>query len=514
MRSDIPFDIAELDQYAFDTLRNWELPGLAIAVVEPNRDPIFSCHGLRDIGGTDSVTCDSVFAVGSLTKAFTATAIGMLVEEGRLHWDDPIEEHLPRFALAEPQLSRIATIRDLLAHRVGWDEDYWGQFGNRLDLSRGQLIRSLRFAETGAKFRAHFAYSNLFYLAAGEIVPAVTGQSWDDFLTERIFKALGMNSSSTRAAALTSAANHAKPHIRDMQGLLCPDPIRTSAWWTMDNHGPSGSINSTASDLSLWLRVHLDAFRSHKHLVSHGVLREMHRQHMVTTGEPDDGVSISLGYGLGWQIGYYRGYRCSHHEGAFRGFSAYAALLRDQNCGVAVLANSRDAVKGELTRAVGQWVLDRLLQAPRRDWQLEHRRAFVQTQQGQSDRETARMSSQIHDTKPSLTLPDYVGCYCNPAFAPWQVAVVEGRLVMRRSRDGEPYWAALDHWHYDTFLSIWNDPLVDYWPSRFISFCLDSAGSVVALRLSHEPGGPGSRFERVGQGSTTEEPNREPVVSV
>ena len=482
-----------LDDHIEGVLRDWEVPGLAITIVHEAGRGLVKGYGLREIGGTDPVTPDTVFTIGSLTKAFTAAAIGLLVDEGRIGWDDPVQYHLKGFELADPYASRITTIRDLLAHRVGWEEDYWGHFANRLDLSRQEIIQSLRFADSGAAFRARHVYSNILYLVAGEIIPAVTGHSWDDFVKDRIFGPLGMNSTSTRAAALAASQNHATPHTRDSRGRQRIDPIRFDAWWTMDNHGPAGSINSTARDMSIWLRAYCEPTGSP---FSKSVLHEMHSPQMLINDEDEDDANITRGYGLGWRIGLYHGHPYSYHEGAFRGMSAYAALLPESGSGVAVLANARDAVEGRLTRAVGQWVLDHILGAPERDWQREYRQSFLAAIEVQATTERAWASMRAQNTGPSLPLSRYVGRYHHPAFAPWEVVAQHDRLIARRLRGGEAYSGVLDHWHHDTFMTIWNDPLVDYWPARFISFSLDSAGLVEAFRFSHEPGRTGTRFKK------------------
>lgn len=482
-----------LDDHIQGVLRDWEIPGIAIAIVTGDGQDLLKGYGLCERGKINPVTPDTLFTIGSLTKAFTAAAIGLLVDDGRISWDDPVQHHLPSFELADPYASRITTIRDLLAHRVGWDENYWVHFANRLDLSRQEIVDSLRLADSGAAFRARSVYSNMLYLVVGEVIQAVTGQSWDDFVKERIFGPLGMNFTNSRASALAASKNHATPHIRDSRGQQRIDPIHFDAWWTMDNHGPSGSINSTVTDMSKWLRAHCQPTGSP---FSKLVLREMHSPQMLISDENEDSASVVCSYGLGWRIGLYYGRPYSYHEGAFRGMSAYAALLTEFGSGIVVLANARDAVKGRLTRAIGQWVLDHILGAPKRDWQEEYRQSFLAEIEANAASERAWASMRAQNTSPSLPLSGYIGHYYHPAFAPWEIVVKKDNLIARRVRTGKTYSGVLDHWHHNTFVTHWNDPLVDYWPARFISFTLDSAGLVDAFRFSHEPGGASTRFQK------------------
>jgi CubicO group peptidase (beta-lactamase class C family) len=475
---------SEVDEFVQRVLSRWQIPGLALAVLAEPNVSLAKAYGLREIGGNDLVTPDTVFTIGSLTKAFTAAALALLVDAGRIGWDHPVRRYIPDFALADGWLSEHVTVRDLLAHRVGWEEHYWFNFANRLHLTRTEIVRSLRTARVSNDFRARFVYSNLMYVAAGEIIPAVTGQSWDDFVKDHLLRPLSMNSTSTSARQLLNAPNHACPHVRDRTGQLRSDPLLVDAWWTMDNHGASGSINSTAVDLISWMKFHLPRSYSGPRPLTERTLAEVHSPHTLVGSFENDEAILNLGYGLGWQIATYRGRRCSYHEGAFRGMSAYIIIFHELGCGVAVLANSRDAVKGNVTRAVGEWLSDRVLGAPRHDWERASRGRYDAQKQSREELERTWVSRRRSDVTP-LPLCKYEGIYSDPPYTSWVVELDAGELIIR-SPTGV-YSARLEHWNDDVFVSYWNDHLIDYWPARFVQFALGADGMPGSCHFCSDP---------------------------
>lgn len=480
-------DIDAIRSFVGETLQKWQIPGAAIAVVAPDLEPITEAFGVRQLGSPAKVTPNTTFGVGSLSKAFTAAALGLLVDEGHLDWDDPVAAHLPYFTLADPYLGRMTTIRDLLAHRVGWQEDYWTHFANRLPLSREELVRSLRFAETG-RFRSHYAYSNVLYVAAGQVVEAISGRPWDQFVIERLFEPLGMTSGSTRARDLLAASNHATSHFRTLSGDLVVDPIRPDLWWTADTYGPAASVNLTIRDFIPWIRLWLAKGRhDNRSVLSQSTVEQIFQPCTLTDGRPRPANDIDeLGYGLGWLVCRYRRQLLLCHSGAFRGMSAYIGMVPEAGVGVAVLANSRDSVIGDLSTALGQWLLDLHLGLSERNWPEEYRLSlqneWIRRRKVAAEAGAIRLAG----TSPSLPLQSYAGQYRHPAFAPWSVTYEDGRLTIQR----EPYHATLQHWHLDTFRVMWNDPLTDYWPGEFICFSVDPGGTIASMRLLHnlEPG--------------------------
>ena len=242
-----PNPLQGLDAAVERALRDWEMPGLALAIVKDDAVVLSRGYGVRELGQPTPVDERTVFAIGSVTKAFTAAALGMLVDEGKVGWDDPVTEHLPDFQLYDPYVTREITLRDLLTHRSGLPRGDLIWIGS--DFDRAEILRRLRYLPPRWSFRSHYGYQNVLYLAAGQVVAAVTGRSWDEFVRERIFAPLGMTNSSTSVTALADAANVATPHA-DVDGRIRPVPYRN-----IDCIAPAGAINSNVAEMTQWIRT-------------------------------------------------------------------------------------------------------------------------------------------------------------------------------------------------------------------------------------------------------------------
>ena len=234
------------DEYIGQVVRDWKVPGLAIAVVKGDTVGFAKGYGVRKLG--ESVPGDekTLFAIGSCSKAFTATALAMLVDDGKISWDDPVIKHLRDFQLSDPYATREMTVRDLLCHRSGLARHDLLWYG--ASISREEVIRRLRHAPMSTSFRSQFGYQNIMYVAAGQIISAVTGQSWDDFVKQRIFTPLEMTDSNTTTTVLGHAANVATTHEK------IEDKVEAVLYRNIDNVGPAGSINSSVADMAQWMR--------------------------------------------------------------------------------------------------------------------------------------------------------------------------------------------------------------------------------------------------------------------
>jgi CubicO group peptidase (beta-lactamase class C family) len=280
------------------------------------------------MGQPGAVDERTVFAIGSETKAFTAAALAMLVDEGRIRWDDPAATYLKGFALFDPIASHELTIRDMLSHRSGLppagDELWYGS-----DNSRADLLYRVRFLKPDAPFRSHFGYQNIMVVGAGEIIPAVAGKSWDAFVAERLFRPLGMTSSNTSVTALEGESNVAVPHER-IDGKLQPIGYRD-----VDNVGPAGSINSNVVDMAQWIRLQLGGGRfGGKELIKPATFLEMHTPQVLIERDGLQSIIYAdahfLAYGLGWFLFDYHGRKVSEHSGRIDGMTADLMLVPEE----------------------------------------------------------------------------------------------------------------------------------------------------------------------------------------
>jgi CubicO group peptidase (beta-lactamase class C family) len=302
-----------LDAYVEAAMRDWQVPGLALAIVRNDSVIYARGYGTTEAGGGSPVDEHTLFAIASTTKAMTAAALGMLVDEGRVAWDDPVTRHLPSFQLGDPWVSRGLTVRDLLTHRAGLARS--DQLWIAAPFDRAEILRRARHLPTAAGFRSEYGYNNIMYIAAGEVVGAAAGTTWDDFLDERLFGPLGMTRSTSRAATVATRDNVASSHVM-VDGRVVPVPRRN-----YDNIGGAGGVFSSAWDMAQWIRLHLGGGAyDGRRLIEAGTVREMHTPHTVIRG---DTVSERLfpdthfrAYGLGWMLQDYRGRKMVYHSGS------------------------------------------------------------------------------------------------------------------------------------------------------------------------------------------------------
>ena len=461
-----------IDGYVSKAVQEWKEPGLAIAIVKDGHVVFLKGYGVRKLGGAKPIDPDSIFEIGSLTKAFTAAALGMLVDEGKLHWDDRVIDHMPDFRLYDPWVTREIRVRDLLCHRSGLPA-YGGDllvFGSTY--TRQEIVRRLRFIKPVSSFRSTYAYSNVMVLAAGQLIPRITGKTWDEFVRERIFAPLGMRSTYTSTSQLPAGGDIATPHIY-VNGKSQPDERGN-----YDNIGPAGSINSTARDMAQWIRLQLGegTVDGHK-LFSEEVSREMWSAQTPIHSKPSAGLPTPQfqAYGLGWGISEYRGHKLLSHGGALSGMTARIAIMPDEKLGFAILTNGELPVQTPLMYRI----LDAYLDAPERDWSGEALSRFTREQEDDRAKAKKQDAQRVAGTKPPLALASYAGTYRSDAFGDMKIAQRENKLEVRllplRGAAGDA-----EYWQYGAFRITWRDP---GWPKTFLLFHLNANGSIADARL-------------------------------
>ncbi|MGD9723455.1 MAG: serine hydrolase [Pirellulales bacterium] len=461
--------LAGLDDYLTKAIADWKVPGLAIAIVKDDALVHAKGYGVRKLGESTPVDERSLFAIGSTSKAFTAACLAILADEGKLKWDDPATKYLPSFELYDPYATRELTVRDLVCHRCGLSRGDALWYATAYD--RAEVLRRLRYLKPSWSFRSRYGYQNIMFLAAGEIVPAVTGQSWDEFVKQRIFLPLGMNSACTSVKELASNSNVATPHV-ELEGTL--EPV---AWRNIDNVGPAGSINASVADMAQWLRLQLgQGLLDGKRIVSAAAIDEMQSPQTVVRLEdvtqrfyPDAHL---MAYGLGWFLHDYRGRKVVEHGGAIDGMRAQVALVPEEKLGVVILCNKGGS---GLPGPLMFHVIDCYLGKTERDWSSEALAKVRELEAKGKEEESKRDAKRVKDTRPSLPLEKYAGKYSQDLYGDSSVALENGNLVLTR---GPAVVADLEHWHYDTFRAKFRDRVID---KELVTFRLDAAGQVHAL---------------------------------
>jgi CubicO group peptidase (beta-lactamase class C family) len=470
-------DLAALDRYIAQARQDWEVPGLAVAIVKDGVTVFARGYGVRDARHVDAVDEHTLFAIASNTKAFTAAALAMLVDEGRLSWDDRVREHLPWFELYDPYVSSEMRIRDLLSHRSGL-----GTFSGDLlwygtPYTAEEVVRRARFLPPAGPFRAHYGYSNLMFIAAGEVVRAVSGEPWPVFVQQRILQPLGMRRTVLSTRSLAERDNVATPHGTH-DGELVP-----FGWYGWDAMGAAGSIISSASEMADWLQLQL---RGGVTAAGDTLFRPLQQRAMWTVHTPIAVTPASgelypttnfRGYGLGWSLNDYRGRKLVSHGGGYDGMYSRVVLVPEDGLGMVILTNSMTGI----ATALANHVVDAYLGGQTRDWSavlLERERAAVARE---TERRAGVVRQTIPNTRPSLPLQAYAATYGGALYGDAIVSLEDGRLVLRLVPNPD-FVADLRHLQLDTFIVEWRRP----WPwfgAGTAQFVLSPAGTPAQLRL-------------------------------
>ena len=348
-----------VERFVLEQLAAWEVPGCAVAAVGDGRIRLAAGWGQRDLATKLPVTSDTLFAIGSTTKAFTAATVGAVVDDGLLEWERPLRDYVPELRLADPVVTDRLTVVDLLSHRSGLPRHdlAWLGYPSR---SRAELVRRLRFLPLSRDLRQEFQYCNLGYLLAGHAVEVLCGTSWEDYLRTRLLTPLEMGRSNLSADDMTADADHAAAYER-RQGVVVPVPQRP-----VTALAPAGALNSCASDMARWLLAQLGGGQVDGRVVmSPDTVARQHAPHIVLPEDRTFPASTRHAYGLGWKIGRYRDHRLAEHGGGIDGFQTECMLLPDDGIGVAVLTNTSSSA---MAPVVAYRVLDELLRLEPLDW--------------------------------------------------------------------------------------------------------------------------------------------------
>jgi CubicO group peptidase (beta-lactamase class C family) len=473
----------DLDDYVARVLKEFEVPGLAVAVVKDGKVALAKGYGARKFGEPAPVDAQTLFGIASNTKAFTAAALAILVDDGKISWDDPVTKHLPGFQMYDPYVTREMTVRDLLTHRSGLGLGAGDlMFFPPTTFTREEIVARLRHIKPATSFRSRYAYDNVLYVVAGQVVAAASGKSWDDFIKERIFAPLGMTASNTSVKDLRPGGNFVSPHQK-VEGRLQPVP-----YMNIDNTAPAGAINSNVAEMAKWVAVLLDegAIQSgqngNRRLFSQRQSREMWlAQTPIPAGNPPPQLSALrsnfTAYGLGWGLSDYRGYKVVSHSGGLLGMVSRVRLIPDLKLGVVVLTNQE---AGGAMEAISHHVIDHYMKAPATDWIGGFRSLSEQRLAQAKEAEKRQSAARNADSKPSLPPAKYAGRYIDAWYGEVTIEPEEGKLVLRFSRT-PGLVGDLEHWQYDTFVARWRDRSLN--ADAFVTFALKPDGAVEQMKM-------------------------------
>lgn len=455
------------DEWVESSRQDWKIPGMAVGIVKDGKVIYAKGFGEKQLGSGEAVDANTIFSIASVSKNITAAALGILVDEGKIDWDDKITKHIPWFQLKDPWVTNELTIRDALTHRVGSGR----VLGNRLQFMtespRDTILYQMRYMDLEKPFRSDFVYNNVMYSLAGQVIEHVEGVTWDEFLQTRLFAPLGMNTATTSITEFKAGDNQAYPH-QEIDGKVVS--IQRRNW---DNAGPAGGVNASVNDLNKWMLMQLGTSGEYngKTIISKKQMNEIHKPQMVS-GQANAMAAQST-YGFGWNITDHKGKRVITHGGATDGFNTSMYLMPELELGIIVVGNTFNG----LGNAVAYQVMDAFLG----DSEVDYNERYLNRYKASYERASAAREK-IHEervkkTKPSLDLDAYTGVYLSEGYGKVEVKKVGKDLVMYFwNTDGLE--AKLEHWHFDTFRAVWKNPAQR---EEFMQFHLNKTGKVGAL---------------------------------
>ena len=466
------------------------VPGMAVAIVEHGTVVHARGYGVRRLGAPERVDADTIFPTGSTGKAMTTAALAILVDQKKIGWDDKVTDHLSGFQMYDPWVTREMTIRDLLVHRSGLGLGAGDLlFVPRTSLTRAESVQRLRYIKPATSFRSGYAYDNVLYMVAGQLIEAVSGQTWEAFVRDHLFKPAGMDESTTDDADFFATANRAQPHARMDGGFrgIGKQEVLDERAGLGRTAAPAGGIASSAHDMGRWLSIQLAhgalPGSDGQRLFSEDASREMWtpQQLMPITPLPAPVAEATpqfSSYALGWEVEDYRGVKIIAHGGSVFGVQTMVVLVPDRQVGFSLQINSEDGV---VLKGMMYELLDYYLGAPKRDWVADFAqykkdrtaKALAILQQTQATEMPSRSS------RPSLALSGYAGTYADPWYGPIDIRENGGRLRIDFKQTPNMQ-GTLEHWQYDTFVTRWDDRTIE---PAYVTFALDAKGAIDRITM-------------------------------
>lgn len=470
--------IKEIDTYAEKTRADWNVPGMAIAIVKDDKVVFAKGYGVRELNKPEKVDENTLFAIASNSKAFTAASLAILVDEGKIKWDDHVSKYLTDFQMYDPYVTSEITIRDLISHRSGLGTFSGDLLWYETDYPIDEVLRRVRYLKPTSGFRTAYGYQNLMFVAAGRIVEKVSGETWAQFVREHFLTPLRMNNTKTSVKDFKTGDNIAKPH-NESGGTL-----RALPWGNVDGAAPAAGLNSSVADLSNWLRLQLGRGKFEgKQIFSE---RQSWQMWQPNISIPISDASMKFNptrhfysYGMGWFLNDYQGRKVVSHGGGLDGMISETAMMPEENLGLVVLTNSESPVNVIMQNKI----FDTMLGVnPKRDWSAEYLTRTNQGKQAAAEEDKKVVAARIANTKPSLALANYAGTYNAPLYGDATVTKENGKLVLRFVHSPN-FVADLEHWNYDTFQLHWRSSVAYNFQRGFVTFTIDKNGKTDELKI-------------------------------
>ncbi len=464
-----------LDTFVLKVLKDWNAAGVTIAVVEKNKVVYTGGFGYRDLDKKLPVTENTQFAIGSCTKAFTASILGMLEKEGKLNIDKPVRTYLPELKFQNEYTNDHCTLRDMMCHRTGLprhDLSWYASWAGR-----NELLERIQYMEPTAELRAKWQYNNFMFLAQGVVIEKNSGKSWEENMKERILKPLGMDNTNLSTTDMEKSADHS------LAFATKDSSIKAITYRNIDAMGPAGSVNSCAKDMAKWLITWINNGKYEgKEIIPSSYRNDAITIQMAMGGgapaaeNPD--VHIS-GYGLGWMLSSYRGHYRVEHGGGIDGFITTTGFFPSDSIGIFVSSN-----QGGVSSSIRNYIADRMLKLSYRNWNKMQLDAMIKARDAAKAVKKNDSIGHKFNTKPSQELKNYTGTYKSPGYGSIEISMKDGGLVSKFNAID----IRLDHFHYDQFNAVILDPALEgSEPIRF-TFHIDVSGDITKLTVPFEGG--------------------------
>lgn len=465
-------DVKRIDRLIEKAQKQWNVPGMAVAVVKDSQIFLSKGYGILEKDKKDEVNGESLFAIASNTKGFLSSAIATLVAEGKLSWDDKVKDYLPYFELYDPYVTNEVTIEDLLSHRVGLGTFSGDAIWYKSELPAKEIIKLAKSVPQAYSFRAGYGYSNLMFITAGEVVRAVTGKPWDEYVIERFLGPLGMNRTITSTNQLVEKGNFAIPHKTQM------DKNTPIEWVNWDNMSAAGAIISSSDDMAKWMIMHLNnGSYNGKALLrpeQQNILWTLHNNNILSSNAKKSipGRHFS-GYGLGFGLQDYFGRMMVSHGGGYDGMYSRVVMIPDEKIGVVILTNSMSGISTPLSYAI----INEFIEEDERNWIKD-----FYTPQTKDKRIVALQEAKLSGTKPTLQLSLYTGEYLADMYGDITISQ-EGKDLKLSFSHSPKLSATLKHWHKDTWQLIWDETHA-WFDFGLVTFQLNDALNVTGMKMN------------------------------
>lgn len=464
-----------LDTFSLRLLKDWNAAGVTIAVVEKGKVVYTGGFGYRNLEKKLPVTENTQFAIGSCTKAFTSSIIGMLEKDGKLDIDKPVRNYLPELKFQNEYANDHVTLRDMMTHRTGLPRHDLSWYASWA--TRDEFLKRIQFLEPTSELREKWQYNNFMFMAQGAVIEKITGKSWEQNMNEKIFKPLGMNNTNLSTKEMEKSNDYSLAFITK-DSIIKSIPFRN-----IDAMGPAGSVNSSAKDMAKWLITWInDGKYNGKEIIPSSYRNQAISIQMAmgggTPGKENPDVHIT-GYGFGWMISSYRGHYRVEHGGGIDGFISTTGFFPSDSIGIFVSSN-----QGQVTSSIRNFIADKMLKLNFVDWNKTQIEANKKAKESAKAIVKNDSIGHVFNTKPSQDLKNYSGSFSNPGYGSIDIILKDGKLTSKFSSID----IRLDHFHYDQFKAVILDPSLEgREPIRF-SFHIDDKGEINKLTVPFEAG--------------------------